>query len=37
MRAAVMKAKEFQILSSGEDKTWGTDDDLVYPPKDQSK
>src|SRR5207248_11778815 len=31
------KTKEFQILSSGEDKTWGTDDDLVFPPRDTGK
>ena len=29
--------KEYQILSSGEDKTWGTDDDIVFPTKDQGK
>ena len=30
------KTKDYQILSAGEDKIWGTDDDLVFPPKEQS-
>lgn len=29
------RTREFTVASAGEDRQWGTDDDIVYPEKDQ--